>query len=1315
VAKLFQELDQAVPLQALLGYLNFSEGRPDARFQKGLGDAYAFLQNRGEPAPWTALQQALSAKLDELKAGGAAAFRDVRQAEAVLSLTFERVLPAYRAHHADLLFHQSDADLWQPFFLARVFEAVLAEGPLRTEANALVKGVLTRLNDYVGHRPIAVLASRPRGEPYEHERVRPIPLYLRGAGVAPGRYHDLIAAALDILKTTDPSILEDACFDPDLLDELAVDPRAYDHGHPANKRPNYVFGEWDPHHIDNRGRFRRFVVRQVTLDALLARVHNPGDLPPAEALFESAAALAGTILMAAGVSGAGPDTHDSSTSLAKLIPHIARYRDRFYAELLAKVKGPHGDRLRREAQANQQPFGGVRQALNQYLARHRALQLQQHHLAVLLAAMGYPEASRRQAARIPAASVRLLSEIHIRLTTGRLRAEVGDLAGAAAQLPEIEDLLQRGIGCGALPDPWNVLGFQGLYPLFTAVEDSVRDTRIDELIAVVEQTFHLYARLRTEAAAVAETTLAEALRRDLARLATWWDRFATYEVADVQRVRGAEVVSSAEHVAVALTHWRERGQAAADLAFWRQHLDSFQTPEAFALVVEALLDKEDYRAAMGLLMGWLSQAEQVPLEDGPHSFHALALRWMLAVCRQAIGRGEETGDRAQGPSASSSRTTAFQSWELAVKFLDHLEANAEDYWQVPRLDAAGVGGEAEDKTGPEVEDLYSAAYEGVTYQDSTNDEIEAEVLEVGPQRDFDLESEHQRLSNRLHFLATLARLWTIASRLTHEPRQLEGGPDAAEVLGQWLRRAHHNYQGLLALLDALQEHPVPEPTGSTDSLVEYNRRRDLKEHLLHTVISTCLDTALSVGTLRSRLQGLRPEAAEIALPGRPPWEPALLRLEEALWRGNQAEASRWMLKFLESFRYEPLLFVPLSAGGQPRPMLRAVIAQTVLRALAANLPRAGLLRETFQMLQTAQAMERNQPLTGFRVTEFGRLFQTALQGVAEAIIDAVEAAGPAAQADLVSLLERLLHPFMFLWNHHSQTFLVAMLEMVQSDADWSALSNFIRRYGRDLFHVRFLTLGNLRGILQRGVAAYLDDLKERPDPLQPISLADDLDRSLSRADAEKHLRLIIQALIENYEEYKDYSASAPQSDYGDKLYILLDFLRLKARYERFAWQLKPLALVHEVLARRQPQAAARWLERFAQLAKPEAKQMLRQLAALERKHGVHLRTVADRLGERFVKPLVVDRLCALVPAALAAAGGPKAAETLALLEKELAPHLAEPVGVGLDLPAWLLRLEATIQQTRAAHTAIAELAEELFRIPKVVVPLDELRRLRETL
>src|SRR5207248_1760896 len=107
-------------------------------------------------------------------------------------------------------------------------------------------------------------------------------------------------------------------------------------GHPANRRSNYVFGEWDPHHLDNQGRYRRYVVRQITIDALLDRVENPGPVPREEVLFEAAAALAGTVLMASGVTGGSPEAYDSATTLTTLMPRIARYRDAFYQHLLGQ-------------------------------------------------------------------------------------------------------------------------------------------------------------------------------------------------------------------------------------------------------------------------------------------------------------------------------------------------------------------------------------------------------------------------------------------------------------------------------------------------------------------------------------------------------------------------------------------------------------------------------------------------------------------------------------------------------------------------------------------------------------------------------------------------------------------------------------------------------------------------------------------------------------------------------------------------------------------------------------------------------------------
>ena len=252
--------------------------------------------------------------------------------------------------------------------MGRVFEALLQQGGPWDETERIVEGAIAGLNDYIGHRPVAVLRTAQRIEPYAHEWIRPIPLYVRGAGVSVGRYHEIVERALEILRAPTRRCCVEAYFDPELLDELAFDPRAYDFDHPVNKRPNYHFGQWDPHHLDNQGRYRRFVVQQVTLDVLLERVDQPGELPREELLLEAAAVLCGTILMASGTSGSGPDAHDSTTTLSTLLPRIAAYRDAFYDQFVEKLAGAHGDAVAGRSR-HRQTAAGRRPATSQPAAR----------------------------------------------------------------------------------------------------------------------------------------------------------------------------------------------------------------------------------------------------------------------------------------------------------------------------------------------------------------------------------------------------------------------------------------------------------------------------------------------------------------------------------------------------------------------------------------------------------------------------------------------------------------------------------------------------------------------------------------------------------------------------------------------------------------------------------------------------------------------------------------------------------------------------------------------------------------------------------
>ena len=199
---------------------------------------------------------------------------------------------------------------------------------------------------------------------------------------------------------------------------MSFDPRAYDFDHPVNRRPNYHFGQWDPHQIDKAGYYRRFVIQQVTLEALHQRIDGKGEIPREELVFEAAAVLAGTILMASGISGRGPGAISADVPLTSLLAVIARYRDQFYDGLMSQLAEPQASRLKSEAEQKRQAFGAARQHINSELARQRESQMEHVHLARIYARMGYLEDAQREANIVPVASARTSSQIDCALMAG---------------------------------------------------------------------------------------------------------------------------------------------------------------------------------------------------------------------------------------------------------------------------------------------------------------------------------------------------------------------------------------------------------------------------------------------------------------------------------------------------------------------------------------------------------------------------------------------------------------------------------------------------------------------------------------------------------------------------------------------------------------------------------------------------------------------------------------------------------------------------------------------------------------------------------
>jgi hypothetical protein len=1248
------KLAERVPPANLLGYLNFSDGKSDAKFLRALNEAFGHLARRGDAAPWKTLRAWLFRQCDLLQQGGNPAFADTAQARAALRLAFGKLLMAYRQHHADLLAHQTEASLFTSFFLGRACESVLAQGPPWSEDDRITAGALQRLNDFVGYRPIALLETRPQTEFYAHEKFRPVPLYIRGAGASVGSYELLVEKAVEVLSQTESAILRLAGFDLGQLDELAMDPRSYDHSHPANRRPNYLFGEWDPHTIDRRARFTRFVVRQAVLDALLesqgrhsasqASIDRDTELRD---FTEPATVLAGTILMAAGMTGEGPEALDSTNKLATLVPHIARYRDEFYRFWIERIPGEIGERLRAEAKRVRQPFGGIRQHLNHALARQRAVQLQERRLAMLFAELGFPEASRLRARRIPTTSLRFLGEIRVLQSNAAVALRAGELRGAAALRPEIEGLIERGIDCGALADPWNIIGFQGLFPLFQSKEDSVHDPRNEELINEVARQFDLYARLQAGAAFAGDESLRACLGQDARRLAAWWDRFAAYEVSDVPRLCGAEHAAAAEHVADALFRWRgwKQNPVGSEMQFWRAQRDGFDSTAAFGQVVEALLRERDWNAALALLMTWLSESESIALDEGNTSFAQLAERWIDGVA----------GDAAGEPRGN-----------LLRRFLELLEVNAGERWSIPELPA-----NAARESGAEP---FGSAYEGVSFRDSADDGEDGAVAGSGEPKDSFLhEEEANRLDDRLGFIAAVARIWCKAAGAgidsVHE--QLE---QAARTARLWQRQ-------LLNLLHDLLDIEITASAGATEDVIEFNERREIRDELAESALSTHIDVSQAVWTIAAVVPGPSDD-----VPHRD-WEKSAIGLEWALAASDPAAVRRALPDVAERLAAEPLLFVPLAEGGQPAMTLRARTAMAYIESLLVRLPRLGLLRETYHLLRLAKTMEQNGPFEGPRKSDFDRLFRTGLRQVVETLLDAAvrwDADRTVGTAAFTDALRQIARSFLGLWAEHSQVLRLSTLEAVNSEDDWRQLRTFIRKYGRPLFTSHFMILGNLRGVLHQGVGAWLDSLRERGDAAGPTALLEDLDDGkLDRPQVLRWIELVLHVIEEHYEEYRDYNTTTTQSDYGDNLTVLIDLLRTKVQYDRLAWGIRPLVLAHEVLCRKGHHALAEhWRANIEENLRERADELLTELTKKEEHHALRLRTIRDRLEERFAQPLRLDRICALVePAAREArVGQGEASPAFRRLEAELHPFIENPTGVGLDVPHWLRRFEAEVEK-----------------------------------
>lgn len=1376
-------------LTQVLGYLNFSSGKPDAKFLLAMNRLYDRAL-RGAPGqyspytglpPWLTLQQWLQDRLAALRNENPI-YQECEQATHVLQLVWLSLLPDYLDFHNDLLFHQEPEGLFNGLFLGRAMEAVLQQGPPWTDLDRILNGAIRHLNDYVGFRPVAVLEGR-RLEPYPNEWLRPIPLYIRDVGVAYGPYYDLVSRALEILRDTSPSILRDAQYDPDHLDELALDPRAYDFDHPVNKRPNYYFGQWDPNLIDSKGDYRRFVLQQVTVDALLSRIENHADLPRDQVVTEAAAVLAGTMLMASGISGGCANAFSSNTTLPQLLSHIAAYRDGFYAEFLETVTGPHRERLQSESAIRRQPLGGARQELNTTLARLRAAQVERVQLARIFARMGSATAAKDESDDVQVPSARILCRIDCLLTIGNQLLRRGDLEKAAEVPDQIFDLIQRGIQCGALVDPWNILGFAGNFPRFIGADATVLDDRVRELVHIMEQTFSLLSRLWREAAASDDEDLCRSTEACFRRISNWWRKFAAHEVSDVQATDPQVAFESSELVARALRLWHQGGAAAGDLKFWTPHAAIFSSPKAYGLVIEALLDRRDFVSCMPLLVQWLSQASEVGLQSGNTSYSDLARMWLEKLFEHSSHNHITTQEVSQGTRCKDPDELV-RVWSLVEKFFDYLEANGDAFWQVPMFQLSPTpkrrkrkppqgsepledGFPEEDEGGlAERDETVSSAYIGLTYKSDTDDGFDGSVFEQDEGTNEELISESKRISEHMTFLTALAQMWKLVAEST---LTLEYAPECTAMqqqktkilsaIDRWSEQCLRNREGLVELLDQVQGLSISRGGTDTDSMTQYDRKRVTKESLIERILATAVETTdagrMLLGSMLAHcetIESFRPRLEALPLD-----EKLAVELYGDLMAARRASVDPTFAAFLDAVRDQPLLYVSLARGGNPREILMARTRRRTLTHLLTWLPRQGFYLHACRLVDTARNMEHQHPVGLGAVTEFDDLFQNAFKSLVRGLIrnayqwqaqspsttkrrptrprvtqsnletpidpaswrtleldDIVDQNPPEPDSDvLVPLLEQLTEILLSSWLSHSRTLRLSVLETVEGTATWSKLANFIQQYGMGIFTQGFLRLSNVRAILHQGVGVWLKQAIADEDSGEIRPLLDAIEAGeITIEESQRWLAVVFEAIIDHFTEYKDYNSTTTQSDRGEMLYMLLDFLRLRVRYDRVCWNLKPVFWAHEVLVHSGcQQSAQQWRRALSDRVSRESDQYLERLRKLQEAYAMKMPTVADRLNERFLKPMTIDRMRALIRPAMRQLRSNDREESRAfdLLVQEAHLMMREPTGVGLEIPAWLIMLEDEVDRVLHHHMQLPQSLRLEKAVPSVLVSLAEIQ------
>ena len=201
---------------------------------------------------------------------------------------------------------------------------------------------------------------------------------------------------------------------------------------------------------------------------------------------------------------------------------------------------------------------------------------------------------------------------------------------------------------------------------------------------------------------------------------------------------------------------------------------------------------------------------------------------------------------------------------------------------------------------------------------------------------------------------------------------------------------------------------------------------------------------------------------------------------------------------------------------------------------------------------------------------------------------------------------------------------------------WRGLKQFIERYGGDLFTQRFMNLGNLRGILHQGVPRIPGNPGRRARPRRRVSPAGRIGQrhpvGRSRPLAGRRHRSGRGELrrVRRLQQHHHAVGSRRHAVHAAGFPAACGRITTgwPGTCGRWCW---PTRCWCAAAATGRPKSgAAPWPSGPS----PIAEEHLKRFHRLCKKYGMRLPSIAEHLGERFVRPLEIDRLCALLRPAI---------------------------------------------------------------------------------